>query len=46
MLLDTVLGITLVGSFLGGYLVLACIAFHQAIKAFKNKPIKSKRKRK
>jgi len=35
MLLDTVLGILFVGSFLGGYLALAAIAFHQAIKALR-----------
>ena len=45
MPLDTVLGVTLVGSFLGGYLLLACIAFHQAIKAFRKKPVKPRRKR-
>jgi len=45
MPLDTLLGILLVGFFLGGYLLLACIAFHQAVKAVKNKPVKPRRKR-
>lgn len=44
MPLEYVLGITLVGSFLGGYLLLACIAFHQAIKTLRNKPVKPIRK--